>query len=94
MIALVFLSIKVAFAAPRLSASSPRAPVPAKTSRTLLSIIPIFASTLKMLSRVLPNVGRVFSPLGVSSTVPLAVPEIIRNIILFPHLLHHNHTLI
>src|SRR4051794_4524447 len=71
-----FVSTNVASAAPRESASIPRAPVPAKRSRTRMpSMSP---STLKIAPRTLSDVGRTLLPLGLWSVLPLWRPATTR----------------
>ena len=72
------LSTKVTCLAPRLSASSPSAPVPAKRSSTTASWIrcPII---LNRASLALSEVGRMACPWGLFSLSPLAYPLMILN---------------
>jgi hypothetical protein len=73
------LSTNVAWAAPRDSASTPKAPLPANRSATgSLSIPPRLASALKMASRTRSVVGRVRAPGGATSVRPRAEPATTR----------------
>ena len=71
-------SIKTHLSAPRLTASRPRAPVPAKMSNTRVSAKDLpAANILNRLSRVLSKVGLVSMPRGDFNVRPPALPEII-----------------
>src|SRR5262245_12209425 len=71
-------STKVAWAAPRESASSPIAPDPAKRSSTVASSVAPGPSRLKAASRTRSAVGRVSSPFGAKIRAPFREPAMIR----------------
>ena len=74
--ALLSDSTKRTLAAPRLAASSPYAPVPAKMSRTLEPIIAL-PSDENIACRAASVAGRVESPRGEFREIPLALPDVI-----------------
>ncbi len=73
-----FSSTEMREPAPLLNASIPISPVPAHMSRNLAPFIRQ-ARILKSACLTLAPVGRISSPTGLSTLLPLAVPPVMRN---------------